>query len=162
MFKKTGSVGWSRDWGGRRIWGGGGVWVKAEDGGSSPPLGLYPCQLVYPQLQEGEREKKGDFFILLCELINISRIFFTTMQKKKKIKSLSFFVFPRPQKEDSKKALQCRQWSLNLSKKLHILCPSQRDNVTIFLKGAQAWDIRSLGFSWFLHHKVSTCGRLRG
>ncbi len=28
--------------------------------------------------------------------------------------------------------------------------------------GAQAWDIRSLGFSWFLHHKVSTCGRLRG
>ena len=30
------------------------------------------------------------------------------------------------------------------------------------LKGAQAWDIRSLGFSWFLHHKVSTCGRLRG
>jgi hypothetical protein len=25
-----------------------------------------------------------------------------------------------------------------------------------FLKGAQAWDIRSLGFSWFLHHKVST------
>ncbi len=30
------------------------------------------------------------------------------------------------------------------------------------IKGAQAWDIRSLGFSWFLHHKVSTCGRLRG
>ncbi len=29
-------------------------------------------------------------------------------------------------------------------------------------KGAQAWDIRSLGFSWFLHHKVSTCGRLLG
>ncbi len=29
------------------------------------------------------------------------------------------------------------------------------------LKGAQAWDIRSLGFSWFLHHKASTCGRLR-
>ncbi len=29
-------------------------------------------------------------------------------------------------------------------------------------KGAQAWDIRSLGFSWFLHHKVSMCGRLRG
>ncbi len=29
-------------------------------------------------------------------------------------------------------------------------------------KGAQAWDIRSLGFSWFLYHKVSTCGRLRG
>ncbi len=29
-------------------------------------------------------------------------------------------------------------------------------------KGAQAWDIRSLGFSWFLHHKVSTCGWLRG
>jgi hypothetical protein len=28
--------------------------------------------------------------------------------------------------------------------------------------GAQAWDIRSLGFSWFLHLKVSTCGRLRG
>ncbi len=22
------------------------------------------------------------------------------------------------------------------------------------LKGAQVWDIRSLGFSWFLHHKV--------
>ncbi len=29
------------------------------------------------------------------------------------------------------------------------------------VKGAQAWDIRSLGFSWFLHHKVSTCGRLQ-
>ncbi len=22
------------------------------------------------------------------------------------------------------------------------------------VEGAQAWDIRSLGFSWFLHHKV--------
>jgi hypothetical protein len=32
----------------------------------------------------------------------------------------------------------------------------------LILKGAQAWDIRSLGFSWFLHHKVSMCGRLRG
>ncbi len=30
------------------------------------------------------------------------------------------------------------------------------------VKGAQAWDIRSLGFSWFLHHKVSTGGRLWG
>ncbi len=30
------------------------------------------------------------------------------------------------------------------------------------IKGAQAWDIRSLGFSWFLHHEVSTCGWLRG
>ncbi len=30
------------------------------------------------------------------------------------------------------------------------------------LKGAQAWDIRSIGFSWFLHHKVSTCGCLWG
>jgi hypothetical protein len=29
-------------------------------------------------------------------------------------------------------------------------------------KGAQAWDIRSLGFSWFLHHEVSTYGWLRG
>ncbi len=34
-------------------------------------------------------------------------------------------------------------------------------------KGAQAWDIRSLRFSWFLHHKVSTCikifrGAIRG
>ncbi len=29
-------------------------------------------------------------------------------------------------------------------------------------KGAQAWDIRSFGFSWFLHHKVSMRGRLRG
>ncbi len=29
-------------------------------------------------------------------------------------------------------------------------------------KGAQVWDIRSLGFSWFLHHKVSTGGRLWG
>jgi hypothetical protein len=34
--------------------------------------------------------------------------------------------------------------------------------VPLFLKGAQAWDIRSLGFSWFLHHEVSTCGWLRG
>jgi hypothetical protein len=32
----------------------------------------------------------------------------------------------------------------------------------VLFKGAQAWDIRSLGFSWFLHHKVSTFGRLRG
>ncbi len=31
-----------------------------------------------------------------------------------------------------------------------------------YIKGAQAWDIRSLGFSWFLHHEVSTCGWLRG
>ncbi len=30
------------------------------------------------------------------------------------------------------------------------------------LKGAQAWDIQSLGFSWILHHEVSTCGWLRG
>ncbi len=29
-------------------------------------------------------------------------------------------------------------------------------------KGAQAWDIRLLGFSWLLHHKVSMCGWLRG
>jgi hypothetical protein len=32
----------------------------------------------------------------------------------------------------------------------------------MYIKGAQVWDFRSLGFSWFLHHKVSTCGRLRG
>jgi hypothetical protein len=32
----------------------------------------------------------------------------------------------------------------------------------VSFKGAQAWDIRSLGFSWFLHHWVSTCGRLQG
>ncbi len=31
-----------------------------------------------------------------------------------------------------------------------------------FLIGAQAWDIPSLGFSWFLHHKVAKCGRLQG
>ncbi len=30
------------------------------------------------------------------------------------------------------------------------------------IKGAQAWDIRPLGFSCFLHLIVSTCGRLQG
>jgi hypothetical protein len=86
MFKKTGSVvghviGKEDD-----LWRGGGGGEggvsKAEDGGSSTPLGLYPCQLVYPQLQKGERQKRGDFLILLCELNNISRIIFTTMHKK--------------------------------------------------------------------------------
>jgi hypothetical protein len=33
-------------------------------------------------------------------------------------------------------------------------------SAVLSLKGAQVWDIRSLGFSWFLHHKVSTGGRL--
>ncbi len=31
---------------------------------------------------------------------------------------------------------------------------SKRAHARICFKGAQAWDIRSLGFSWFLHHKV--------
>jgi hypothetical protein len=30
------------------------------------------------------------------------------------------------------------------------------------LKGAQLWDFRSLGFSWFLHHKVFLGRRLGG
>jgi hypothetical protein len=31
-----------------------------------------------------------------------------------------------------------------------------------YIKGVQAWDFRSLGFPWFLHHKVSTGRRLWG
>ncbi len=117
MFKKTGSVVGhviSKEDG--SVGGGRGVWVKAEDGGSFPPLGLYPCQLVYPQLQEGEREKRGGFFILLSELNNMSRIIFTVYAEEKNWKP-SFSVFPRPLKEDSKKDMQCCRWSLKLGKK---------------------------------------------
>ncbi len=58
-----------------------------------PPIRTLPCQLVYPQLQEGERQKRGDFFILLSELNNMSRIIFTVYSEEKKLTAF-LFCFP--------------------------------------------------------------------
>jgi hypothetical protein len=40
----------------------------------------------------------------------------------------------------------CQQWPSPSHETVHLMW--------IDIKGAQVWDIRSLGFSWFLHHKV--------
>jgi hypothetical protein len=57
------------------------------------------------------------------------------------------------------KKFRCQPYRLALS---WVDWPLKYTAQNAHINGAQAWDIRSLGFSWFLQHEVSTCGWLRG
>ncbi len=87
-----------------------------------------------------------NYFMLLCQKASKYDIIF--LQPRKKITQRRVLRTPRPSS-------------------ILLLPHTQKDHRhagfwSHRFKGAQAWDIRLLGFSWFLHHEVSMCGRLWG
>ncbi len=63
---------------------------------------------------------------------------------------------------ETEKVRLCNIWTTEVIGKNLSSTSGEAEPFSFSFKGAQAWDIRSLGFSWFLHHKVSMCRRLRG
>ncbi len=63
----------------------------------------------------------------------------------------------RSQKQNGSKSSVRDVWGPNFCKN-----PRKSASLPCPFKGAQVWDFRSLGFSWFLHHKFSMGGRLWG